>query len=91
MVLLAGDIYCYNQVIFSSKYSLISMLHGKLSCLLIVNDDRHLIRELEYRIFTGHGEGAFWLLNYLELHKMILRAQESAIEVRHEDTSALQN
>ena len=55
-----------------------------MSYLLIVNGDRNLVRELEDRLVPGHGEGDFLIINSLELHEMILRDKESALEFRHE-------
>ena len=66
------------------------MHHGKVIFLLIVNDDRHLIREFEDRLVPGHSEGDVWLLKYLDLHEIITRDQESALECSNEDTSDFQ-
>ena len=46
---------------------------------------------LEDRFVTGHGEGAFWIIKSLELHGMILRTQQYALEVRHKETSDSQD
>ena len=59
------------------------MYHGNISCLIIVNGDRRLVRYFEDGILLGHSEGDFWILKYLDLHEMILRAQESTLEVSH--------
>ena len=47
MVLLNGDTSCHIQGLLSDVNALISMQHGKVSCLLIVNGDRHLVRYIE--------------------------------------------
>ena len=65
-----------------------SIQHGKMGCILIVNGDIHLARELEYRPFPGHVKGDFWIIKSLELHEIILRDQQSALEVRNEETIA---
>ena len=58
--------------------------------MLIVSGDRQLVREIDDRLVPGHGEGDFWILKSLDIHEMIMRAQESTLEVRHEDNSSLQ-
>ena len=91
MVLLTVDTSCHIQVLCIDVYALISMHHGKVSCLIIVNGDSHLVRELENGLVTGHGEGALWFLKSLELHEIILRAQDSALDFSHEEVSAFQD
>ena len=59
--------------------------------MLIVNDDMHLVRDLEYRLVPVLGEGDLCLLKCLELHEMILKNQESVLEVNIEDTSTFQD
>ena len=59
--------------------------------MLTVNGDSHFVRYLEDRIFPVHGKGYFWLIKSLDIHKIILRDQQSTLEVRHEDTSAFQD
>ena len=66
------------------------MHHGKVSFLLIVNGDRHLVRDFEDRIVPGHGEVDVWIIKYLDLYEIIMRAQESALESSNEDTSDFQ-
>ena len=56
--------------------------------MLTVNGDSHFVRYLEDRIFPVHGKGDFWLIKSLDIHEIILRDQQSTLEVRHEDTSA---
>ena len=56
-----------------------------------MNGDRNMVRDIEYRLVPDHGEWAFCLIKSLELHETSLRDQMSAIEVRHEDTSAFQD
>ena len=58
--------------------------------MLIVNGERNLFREFENILVPGHSKGAFWVFKYLEIGEMILRAQQSALEVRHEETSVFQ-
>ena len=65
----------YIQGIQISIHDLVSMQHGKVGCLLIVNSARHLLIYLEDILVLGHGEGPFYILKYLELHKIILRDQ----------------
>ena len=91
LVLLTGDKPCHSKVLCSAIYYPVRMKHGNMSSLIIVNGDMNLIRDLEERLVPGQGEGEFWLLKYLELHEMILKTQESELEVRHEDTSAFQD
>ena len=38
--LLASDTFCHIQGPHSTVYALVSMYHGKVSCILIVNCDR---------------------------------------------------
>ena len=83
LVLLTGDTSCYIQGLLSAIYALVRMQHGKVTFLLIVIGDRKLVRELEDVLVPGHGEGALWILNYLDIHEMIMMYQESALEVRH--------
>ena len=87
LFLLTDEKSYHGQELCSAIYSLVSMQHSKMGCLLIVNDNRHLFRELEYILVIGHSEGALWLLKSLELHEIILRDQQSALDFRHEDTS----
>ena len=47
--------------------------------------------EFEDRLLPGHSEGSVWIIKSLELYEMILRSQQSALEVRHEDTIAFQD
>ena len=68
VVLLASDRSCHSQGLHSDIYYLLIIQHGEVSCILIVNVDRHLIRDLEKRLFPCHGEGAFYILKSLELH-----------------------
>ena len=68
LFLLAGDSSCYGQGLSSAVYSLVSMQHGEVILLLIVNVHRHLVRDLEDRLVPGHGEGSFWILKSLEIH-----------------------
>ena len=91
MVIITGDTYCNSQVILRGLYALVIIQHGKVSFMLIVNSDKHLVRDIEDRILPGHGEGALCILKYLELHEMILRDQESTLEVGHEENIALQD
>ena len=92
LVLLTGDTTCHSQVLRSDVYDLVRMLYGngKVRFLIIVNDDMHLVINIEYRLVPTLGEGALCLLKSLDLHEMILRDQESALEVRHKDTSIFQ-
>ena len=90
LVLLSGDTSCYIQGLRSAVYYLVRMQHGKVIILLIVNVHRHIVRELEDRLVPGHGEVSICILKSLELHEMILRDQESELDVRPKDTSAFQ-
>ena len=91
LVIITDDTSCHTQGLSSSVYALVSMQHWKMSCILIVNGDRHLVRDLEDRLVPINGSGDFWFLNYFELHEMILKDQGSEIEVRHECTRDLQD
>ena len=91
MVILTGDTSCHIQGLCIDEYDLVSMQHEKVSCLLIVNGDSHLVRDIEDRLVSDHSEGALWVLKSLELHEMIMRDEDYALEVRHEDTSDFQN
>ena len=90
LVLLIVDTLCHGQVLCSSVYSIVIVYHGKVSCLFIVNGDRHLVRDIEDILVSGHSEGVLCILKYLDLHGMILSYQQSELEVRHEDTSYFQ-
>ena len=57
MFLVGGDTSCNIQVLRSDLYALVIMKHWRASCLLTVNGDRHLVRELEDRLVPGRGEG----------------------------------
>ena len=91
LVPLAGDKSCNIQGLCSAVYGLLSIHHGKPSCLLIVNGDRCLVRDIEDILVPGHFGGAFFIFKPLELHEIILRYQESALEASHEETSAFQD
>ena len=93
LVLLTGNTPCHSHGLRSAVYDLVRMLHGngKVSFLLIANDDMHLVRYLDYISVPIIGKGDLCLLKCLELHEMILRNQESVLEVRHEDTSTFQD
>ena len=56
MILIAGDTYCHSQGIRSVLYAPVNMKRVKVSCLLIVNGDRHLVSELGYRVVPCYGE-----------------------------------
>ena len=43
--------------------------------MLVVNGDRHLVKEIYYIIVSGHVEEAFYIIKSLEFHEMILRDQ----------------
>ena len=75
LVILTGDTSFHSQGIHISINDLVSMQHEKVSCILTLNGDMHLFRELDDRLYPCHGEGAFWLLQYLDLHEMIPSAQ----------------
>ena len=62
-----------------------------VGCLLIVNGDWHLVRELEDIFVSSNSEGSLWLLKSLELHEMILRDEQFALEFRHKETSDFQD
>ena len=68
MVILAGDTSCHRQGLRSAVYALVIMQNGKAIFLLIMNGDRNLARDIEERLVPGHGEEAFWILNYLDIH-----------------------
>ena len=91
LFILTGDTYCHVQRLISSLYSILSMHHEKLGCLLIVNGDRSLVRDIEDRLVPDHIEGALWIINYLDLHEIILRDQQYALEVIPKDTSVFQD
>ena len=74
LIILNGDTSCHIKGLHSYVYAILSTQNGKVCCLLIVNDDRHLVRELDDRLVPGHGEGVFWIFKSLELHETILRA-----------------
>ena len=59
MVLLTSDTSYYSQGLHSAVFTLVRIQHGKVSCMLTVNGDIHLARDLEDRIFLGHDEVAF--------------------------------
>ena len=44
LFLLTGDTSCHIQGLSSAVYAIVSMQHGELSCLLIVNGYCHLVR-----------------------------------------------
>ena len=90
MVLISVDTSYHIQGIRSSVYALVIMHHGKVSFIIIVNSDGHLVRELEDIRVPGHGEGALFKIKSLEIHGIILRSQDSALEVSHEDNSYCQ-
>ena len=46
LFILTGNTYCHIQVLCSYVYSLVSMHHVKVGCLLIVNGGMHLVKEL---------------------------------------------
>ena len=75
LVILTGDTSFRSQRIHSSVNDFVSMQHGKVSCILVVNGDMHLFRELDDSISPCHVEGAFWILYYLVFHEMIPSAQ----------------
>ena len=75
LFLIGGDTSCHSQVLHSDVYSLLTMQHWRSSCFLIVNGDRHLVRELEDRLVQGRGEGEFWIIKSLDIHEMILSDQ----------------
>ena len=90
LVLLTDDTSCHGQGICIYVYSIVIMHHGKVGCMLIVNGNMHLVRDIEDRIVPGTGEGALWILKSLDTHEMIPRDQNYALEVRHEYTIAFQ-
>ena len=59
LVLLTGEISIHSQGLRIAVYDLVSMKHGKVGFLLIVNGDRHLVRDIEDRFVPGHCEEAF--------------------------------
>ena len=75
LVLLTVDTHCHGQGLCSSVYDLVSMQHGKVVFLFIANCDRHLVRRLEEILVTVHIEGAFYIINSLDLHEMRRRTQ----------------
>ena len=46
MVFFTGDTPCPEQGLCIDVYAFLRMQHGKVSCLFIVNDGSHLLREL---------------------------------------------
>ena len=68
LVLPTGDISCNGQGICSDTYRLVRFQHGKVTCLIIVNVDRQLVRDLENIVFRDHSEVAFFIPNSLNLH-----------------------
>ena len=75
LFLITGDTSCHIQGLRSSVYSILIMRHVKVSCLLILDGDRHLVRYLEEILYPGHGEVALWVMKSLGLREMILRDQ----------------
>ena len=65
MVILAGDTSYHNKGLRSDIYTIVSIKHGKVSFMLIVNGDRHLFREIVERLLPCHGEGSLWILKTL--------------------------
>ena len=65
LVLLTGDKSFHAQGLLSAVYSIVSMHHGKVVFMLNNNGYRHLVGDLEDRIFPGHNEGAYWIIKYL--------------------------
>ena len=59
------------------------MQRGNVGFLLLLNDNWHLVRNLEAILVPGHSEEAFCLLKSLEIHGMVLRGYQYALEVRH--------
>ena len=47
LVLLTGDTSCHIQGLQSTVYALVIIHYGKVSCLLVVDGNRHLGIELE--------------------------------------------
>ena len=66
---------CFYDCFSKGRYTLVSMHHGKVGCLIIDNCNMHMVREIEDRFVLDHGEGAFWILKSLEIHEIILRDQ----------------
>ena len=83
MVILTGDTFYHGQKLCSAVYDLVSMQHGNVGFLLILNGDIHRVRNLEAILVPGHSEEAFCLLKSLEIHGMVLRGYQYALEVRH--------
>ena len=54
LVLITGNTSFHGQLLLSTVYALVTMQHWKVGCLLLVNYDRHLVRDLEYRLLPGH-------------------------------------
>ena len=79
LVILTGDTSYHYQGLRSAVYAILRMKYGSVSCILIVKGNRHLVRDLEDRLVPGHGEVALCILKSLDLHEMILRAQESPL------------
>ena len=88
LFLLTGDTLFHVQGLFSYIYDLVSIHNGKVGCLFIFNYDRHLIIELADRLVPGHSEELLLIIKSLGLHEIILRYQQSELEVMCEDTSA---
>ena len=53
LVLINSDTSCHGQRICSYVYALVSMYHGKVVCLFIVNGDKKLVRDFENRLVPG--------------------------------------
>ena len=54
LILFTGETSYHSQVLRSAIYSLVIIHNGKVGFMLIVNGDRHLIKELEDRLVPGH-------------------------------------
>ena len=88
LVILTGDTPCHGHGLYSAVYAIDLMHNVKITCLFIVNGDRHLVRNIQEKIVPGHSERAFGIIKSLDLHEIILRDQHSALEVSNEDTSS---
>ena len=75
LVIIDGEKSCNDQGLCSSGYALVSIQHGSVGCLFIVNGDKQLVRELDYILVPCHSEGAFWIIKSLNPHGIITRAQ----------------